>query len=202
MLSFEHANYSLKSDSININKKGVVLLIKNMPLVFVPNDEEVDFIIKNNFSSQLEVAEAMRSPREAFGDSDAKKLSNLIDKSNNIVSLWDQIGVNSWDYWIKNLLDVNSKIIVTIQHKEGDSLIAKVEDVKTSLASLIQTSWEQNFLIDKIIYDTYLEVTNTNLMEFFEIFKVCNPDHLYKIGKLYLDKLPEDLKNQVLANCL
>ena len=138
-LSFERASYSLKSDSVNIEQKGVVIKLKNLPPLFVPNDKEVDFY------------------NDKFGqeEPDFEKLSNIIDNSNNLISLWDQID-SGYDYWSKELLDTSSKIVIRIEQAEGyyqNPLVARVEDTMDVLVGVIQSAWEQDIVLNKIIYD-------------------------------------------------
>lgn len=191
-LYFEHANYSLKSNSLNVKKNGVVILLKDLQPIFIPNDEKVDFL-KDKGEKDL-----------AWSYPNFDELSNIIENSDNIISLWDQIEHGGYDCWSKTLFDTSSKIVVTIEQSEGyyqNPLIAKVENAGNALGGIIQVAWEQDIVLDKIIYDTWLSIARIDIVTYLKEFEY-NPIYLNKIAKLYLNELPEDFKNKVLANCL
>jgi len=184
-ISFEKANYTLKSDSLNIKEEGVVVIVKESQCLFIPKGKKVDFY----------------NEKWSHSNDTLEELSIFIKDSKNIISLWDELD-HAPECWFGTFLDKNSKIIITITQKEDyyqNELVAFIEEDGNVLADIIQIAFEQNIVLDKIVYDTWLEKEKVDIVEFLEEYEE-NPDYFTKIGGLFFDVLPQDFKKKVSLN--
>jgi hypothetical protein len=183
-ISFEKANHTLKSDSLNIKQEGVVVIVKESDFLFIPKGKQVAFY----------------NEKWSYSNDTLEELSIFIKNSKNIISLWDELDHHSSDCWYGTFLDKNSKTIITVTQKDSyyqNELVAFEECDGNVLVDIIQIAYEQNIVLNKIVYDIWLE--KVDIVEFLKEYEET-PAYFTKIGKLFFDVLPEDVKKKVSLN--
>lgn len=194
---FEQAEYSLKSDSVNITKKGVVITGtlggidygKKLPPLFVGQDEQIPFF--------NDLWDHTRSGSKSY-----KELQHLIKNSENLVELWREIEPSYIDWWKMVLLDTNSKIILKIEQENSNHknpLVVTIED-ELHILGLINHAYRLNHVMPKMVYDIITQNKIEKIINLIEGFSV--PSYALKIAQFYKDELPEKFNNKLLAKCL
>jgi hypothetical protein len=178
MFTFEHSLVS----SPSFREEGVLIIpqgYKDLYPLFVPKDRSVPFFLKPNEGYVL----------EDYFAKDSDELNNIFTKSSNLLSLWKELEDadiidNEYSTW--TVLDINSNIILSVSQIDGyyDNMLEVRVENESVLHTIIQTAYEQNFVLSKAMYDKYIEITKLDL---FEELKNLGDDGTYtaKVSQLY-----------------
>ena len=167
MFNFENATISSNS----FKEDGVLIMPKftgehkDLPPLFVPNNRAVPFYVtvSNGF------------PAAVFLH-DQELLQPIFDASPNIIDLWKELRearVVDFESLVWDLFDVNSGIVVNIAQVDDyydNALEVSVTNL-TVLDDVLETAFEQDFVLSKKMYELYMKVNNKSKQELFDLFK-------------------------------
>jgi hypothetical protein len=159
MFTFENAVLSSNS----VKEEGVLIVpngIKGLHPLFVPKDRAVPFFLKPNEGYVL----------EDYFNRDSDELHNIFTKSSNLLSLWTELEEaeivgNECSIW--TVLDINSNIILEVSQINGyyDNMLEVRVGNESAFHTLIAIAYEHNFVLSKVMYNKYIEITKTDLFE-------------------------------------
>jgi len=180
MFSFEHATISSNS----FREEGVLIIpqhLKDLYPLFVPKNRAVPFFLKPNDGYVL----------EDYFDRDSDELHNIFTKSSNLLSLWKELeeaDITDQEYSTWTVLDINSNIILEVSQIDGyyDNMMeVRIAD-KSIFHTIIQTAFEQNFVLSKTLYEKHMEIMKISKQQLFEELKGYGDDgpYSYKVDKV------------------
>lgn len=165
MFTFEHSlvsSPSFREEGVLIIPQtvGVFTKYKDLHPLFVPKDRSVPFFTKPDEGFSL----------NDYFDKDSDELDNIFTKSSNLLSLWKELeeaDIVGHEFSTWTVLDTNSNIILEVSQIEGhrDNMLEVCIKNESVLHTVLQTAYEQNFVLSKAMYHKYIEITRVNLAE-------------------------------------
>lgn len=176
--SFEHAVLSSNS----VKEEGVLIIPQNnkeLKPLFVPKNKAVPFYLESTGYSL----------KDYFKND---QLNDIFKNSPNLIDLWQELidsDIINTEFYTWTLLDINSNIILQVSQVDGiydNMLEVSIVDNYEEFNKVIQTAFEQDFVLSKKMYEKYMELNSFSKQDLFDELKNLGDDGSYaaKVNKI------------------